>query len=456
MLGTGELYGAGGISQYEHGWGLYGRADGEHGTGLYVNTSGPSSNGAFVINYSTVYTAGFGIYGVKGYSSGYDILADGYYPSAVVGDTGYGNGVIGVSSADYGDGVMGIITGTASNAVLGLALGTDFGNGMYGSTSANYGMGVIGYSGGANGSGVYGASYLYGIYGTTYSTNGIAVAGLQSGYSIDDLGTFWAPGGFFAGRNGLIGFTRESGGYGVAGVYDATSGNGAAVRGRSNSASAYGVYGINNGGGYAGYFSGDVYVNGDFEASGAKSFRIDYPLDPANKYLYHYAVESPLVQNQYNGTVSLDASGEATVDLPEYFSAVNTGPFTYQLTAIGAPGPNLYISQEVTGNQFKIAGGTPGMKVSWLLFGVRNDPWMRDYPHTDVVDKPEGEAGKYVYPQGYGQPASLQIGILEQSNTQNWYQPVLPSTQQNTGIPGSIQFPPQAGVPGSSTYISQP
>ena len=188
-----------------------------------------------------------------------------------------------------------------------------------------------------------GSGYLYGIFGSTYSTDGIGATGLQYGYSIDDLGTFWAPGGFFAGRNGVIGFTRESGGYGVAGVYDATSGSGAAVRGRSNSSSAYGVYGINNGGGYAGYFNGDVYVNGDFEASGAKSFRIDYPLDPANKYLYHYAVESPMVQNQYNGTISLDANGEATVDLPDYFAAVNTGPFTYQLTAIGAPGPNLYI-----------------------------------------------------------------------------------------------------------------
>ena len=72
---------------------------------------------------------------------------------------------------------------------------------------------------------------------------------------------------------------------------------------------------------------------------------------------YHYAVESPQVQNQYNGTVTLDANGEAVVDLPEYFSSVNTGPFQYQLTAIGAPGPNLYIAQEVTGNQFKIAGG---------------------------------------------------------------------------------------------------
>jgi hypothetical protein len=43
------------------------------------------------------------------------------------------------------------------------------------------------------------------------------------------------------------------------------------------------------------------------------------------------------------------------------------GTFRYQLTAIGAPGPNLYISQEVSNNQFTIAGGEPGMKVSWQV-----------------------------------------------------------------------------------------
>jgi hypothetical protein len=57
------------------------------------------------------------------------------------------------------------------------------------------------------------------------------------------------------------------------------------------------------------------------------------------------------------------AGGEAVVQLPDWFETLNAD-FRYQLTAIGAPGPNLYIAQEVQGNSFRLAGGSPGMKVS--------------------------------------------------------------------------------------------
>jgi hypothetical protein len=46
-----------------------------------------------------------------------------------------------------------------------------------------------------------------------------------------------------------------------------------------------------------------------------KFFRIDHPLDPANKYLNHSAVESPDMKNIYDGVVTLDADGEAVVEL---------------------------------------------------------------------------------------------------------------------------------------------
>ena len=43
----------------------------------------------------------------------------------------------------------------------------------------------------------------------------------------------------------------------------------------------YGVYGSNGGNnsGYAGYFNGNVNVQGNFTAT-SKSFKIDHPLDP--------------------------------------------------------------------------------------------------------------------------------------------------------------------------------
>jgi hypothetical protein len=64
-------------------------------------------------------------------------------------------------------------------------------------------------------------------------------------------------------------------------------------------------------------------------------------------------------------------SSQAVV-LPEWFEALNSD-FRYQLTAIGAAGPNLHIAQEVSGNRFKVAGGKPGMKVSWQVTGTRRD-----------------------------------------------------------------------------------
>src|SRR5262249_12360648 len=53
-------------------------------------------------------------------------------------------------------------------------------------------------------------------------------------------------------------------------------------------------------------------------SKGAGSFRIDHPLDPANEYLYHSFVESPDMMNIYNGSVTTDKNGVATVTLPDY------------------------------------------------------------------------------------------------------------------------------------------
>lgn len=42
-----------------------------------------------------------------------------------------------------------------------------------------------------------------------------------------------------------------------------------------------------------------------------KELLIDHPLDPANKYLEHSCVESDDRRNLYDGTVTLDSTGEA-------------------------------------------------------------------------------------------------------------------------------------------------
>ena len=143
----------------------------------------------------------------------------------------------------------------------------------------------------------------------------------------------------------------------------------------------------NQGGGSAGFFVGGVVVDGNLSVTGTKNFRIDHPLDPKRKYLYHAAIEAPQRLNVYSGNVTLDARGEAVVTLPAYFEALNT-EYRYQLTTVGGFAP-VYVAEEVTENRFKIAGGTPGLKVSWQVTGVRRAA----EPFTVEEWKPGVEAG---------------------------------------------------------------
>jgi hypothetical protein len=152
--------------------------------------------------------------------------------------------------------------------------------------------------------------------------------------------------------------------------------------------------------GRAAYLGGDVTVSGTL-TSGVKDFLIDHPIDPANKYLYHSSVESSEMMNIYTGNVVLDAAGAAVVQLPDWFESLNSD-FRYQLTALGAPGPNLYIARKIQGNSFRIAGGSPGMEVSWQVTGVRQDAYAKAHPLQVEVEKPAEEQGYYIHPELYG------------------------------------------------------
>ena len=145
-----------------------------------------------------------------------------------------------------------------------------------------------------------------------------------------------------------------------------------------------------------------TYVYTDFFVTGAKNFIMDHPLDPANKTLQHSCLEGPEVLNVYSGSITLDEDGTAIVNLPDYFEAINKD-YRYQLTAIGGAAPSLHIAEEIVDNTFKIGGGVAGMKVSWEVMGVRNDPYFRDNPYQVVKEKTAAQKGKYFYPQGYGE-----------------------------------------------------
>ena len=180
-----------------------------------------------------------------------------------------------------------------------------------------------------------------------------------------------------------------------------------------------------NGTRFAGYFNGNVTISGNLSKSGG-SFKIDHPLDPAGKYLSHSFVESPDMMNIYNGLVGLNDRGEATVQMPDWFSALNQ-EFRYQLTAMGAPGPNLYIANEISRNSFKIAGGQPGLKVSWQVTGIRHDAWANAHRIPIEENKNAEEHGAYLHPDLFGQPPEKEVGYARRKSVEQKPQPTKPS-----------------------------
>ena len=159
--------------------------------------------------------------------------------------------------------------------------------------------------------------------------------------------------------------------------------------------------------GYAAVFEGSTENEGTLNDT-AGSVKIDHPLDPANKYLYHSSVQSPDMMNIYNGVAVLDADGTAVVQLPEWFEALNRD-YRYQLTAIGAPAPNLHIAQEVANHQFSIGGGRAGLKVSWQITGIRHDAWANAHRIPVEVSKRGAERGHYIHPELFGAPAEASV-----------------------------------------------
>lgn len=186
------------------------------------------------------------------------------------------------------------------------------------------------------------------------------------------------------------------------------------VIGNVEASALYARTGSTNVSSYAGYFQGKTHINGTLSKLGG-SFKIDHPLNPANKYLQHSFVESPDMMNVYNGNAILDEAGEAIVTLPDYFDALNRD-FRYQLTSVGAPAPNLHIASRIGAaglpNQFTIAGGAPDTEVSWQVTGIREDPWANAHRIEVEVDKPANEQGYYLTPVEHGMAASAGIDSL--------------------------------------------
>jgi len=208
-----------------------------------------------------------------------------------------------------------------------------------------------------------------------------------------------------AGNYGICGSAKSDQGGDNVGVYGSATGAGAGEN--------YGVYGYalnsttNN---YAGYFEGDVTITGNLDITGNLSkaggtFKIDYPTDPANKYLIHSFVESPDMMNIFNGNIITDINGYATVELPEYFEESNKD-FRYQLTVIGDFSQAI-IKDKIENNKFVIQTNNPNIEVSWQITGIRNDEWAKENRVVPVVEKEE--KGTYLHPELFGMPKEKSI-----------------------------------------------
>lgn len=437
---SGTNYGVYGLSNSSAGYGVYGQAPifGLYGFatansgvnwGVYGESNSTGARGVFGFA-GAASGATHGVSGVSASTSG--IGAHG----AAIATSGVTSGVYGQSSSTVGRGVYGIADATndINFGVYGRS-NSNFGFGVYGNGPA-YGVrgdatatgigstyGVVGTSNSTVGYGVFGFAFAttgtnYGVFGTSMSTSGLGVYGIASTTSgmnygvygqtnsVSGRGVYGVAAATSGAADGVVGVTSSTTGYGVSG-----SSPHIGVFGFADAASGatYGVYGFTNSstGNYAGYFGPNVHVVGTLSKGGG-SFKIDHPLDPANKYLYHSFVESPDMMNIYNGNVTLDGSGEAWVQLSEWFGALNKD-FRYQLTAVGAPGPNLYIASEIQNNRFQIAGGGPGMKVSWQVTGIRKDAFAeKNRIPVEEMKSPE-ERGYYMHPEVFGLSKEMAI-----------------------------------------------
>lgn len=357
---------------------------------------------------------------------------------AVNGVAGAGTGVAGTSSS--GTGVAGTSTDLTGLSGEGGYCGARGVGGSYGGIFSASGSSSIGVYGSGPGYGLYGSGDSYGCYGTG-GTAGLRGAGPTG---VSGTGSTVGVSGATSNVNGNA-VLGDGGQYGVRGMNARTAG----TRGDSSyvgawgQAPAYGVYGLctatgtdqgyglfgqaSNSASFAVWAQGNAHVAGTLSKA-AGSFKIDHPLAPDDRWLSHSFVESPDMMNVYNGNVVLDSNGEATVELPEYFGALNR-EFRYQLTPIGAHAP-VYVASKVKNNTFAIAGGVAGLEVSWQVTGIRQDDYAREHPI--VVDTPKSaeDSGtrQFVAPGSSAKKMhKIPVHTVEPASTPHLTQPAIPT-----------------------------
>jgi hypothetical protein len=367
--------------------------------------------------------------GVHGRIGPVDLNRDLPKSAGVFGDGGSGDpssfGVYGIS--DQGKGVHGEsktktgigVEGSGNFGVVGIGVvdppnpdsvgvrgHSDRGGGVQGSSDSN--IGVLGTSNSQIG--VVGLGDPFGVRGASESDRGGGVQGVGTGAGVGVSGSSGRGIGVHGASGMAVGPSDP--GIGVLGTSDVQDG----VRGHGLDEFHAGVAGLNFGSGQgifgqstsglAGDFNGNVRVTGTIVHAFASS-KIDHPLDPENRYLYHSSVESPDMLNVYNGNTTTDANGDAIVKMPDYFEALNHD-FRYQLTVIEQFAQAI-VASEIMDNSFVIKTDKPHVKVSWMVTGIRQDTYANAQRISVEEDKPVEERGRYLHPELRGQPKEAGI-----------------------------------------------
>ncbi len=368
-------------------------------------------------DFRSASTSGRGFYALASATTG--TTYGGFFQNQSIG----GRAVYGTATAAAGTTYGGYfqVASTAGRGVFAAATATS--GTTYGGRFDNYspsGRGVFGYSAASSGtpSGVFGQAISpngYGVIGWASTTTGANFGVL--GQSDSSTGT--GVKGYATGSDGYagkfisenyVGLSAHGRTWGITAQPDNTTGVGYGVQGwapAGNASNCYGLWGYHNpqtGPGYG------VYASGNLGASGNKSFRIDHPLDPENKFLLHYSAEGPDVLNIYTGNVRTDARGFAVVKLPSYFESINRDP-RYTLTVVDDSEDFVLakVVKKVQGNAFTIRTSKPNVEVSWEVKGIRNDLHNRIVGAPVVQNKLAEERGKYERPElfGYGRDKAI-------------------------------------------------
>jgi hypothetical protein len=431
-------------------FGVTGDASGPGGTGV-VGTASNTSTPNFGVSGDAMGAGGTGVVGTAGDKTKANVGVAG-------GSNGPGGeGVFGDASdkTKLNFGVAGVAAGPGGQGVTGQATDT---------TTSNFG--VVGFSGGQNGAGVVGnatdtKSYNFGVSGYAAGPGGEGVRGQATDTTKANFGVRGeadGPGGqgvtgvavdTTTKNFGFVGFAAGPAGEGIEGNATDTSQADYGVAGFESGPGGDGIYGAGDigvegvagsgGSGVAGSFMGDVNITGNLSKGGG-SFKIDHPLDPANKYLYHSFVESPDMMNIYNGNVTTDGSGIAVVTLPDYFEVLNRD-FRYQLTVIGQFAQAI-VAKEIEQRHFTIQTDKPGVKVSWQVTGIRKDAWANAHRIPVEEEKSVTERGYYLHPTLYGAPEERGIAWARHPDMMRYTRDkMLRPPAPREAMPGPIKEP---------------